>query len=172
MKEKVAVDVDGGRSEVGGRVDGALSDGGIEGKEGLSEHTRRVEEFLAFEDPPTLLLQALAHRRETAGFDSLSAAEQTYLSLNLFNDMVLNLPVSEFFSTQSEEIKLAVLDGLKLLGTEYIVEHYQDCERKHAAGDWSDHDDEMLYEAQPFFHDCLDFGLDQYTVDEGLLPDW
>lgn len=99
----------------------------VGGPNGISfeEYIRRVEQYLACEDPPTILRSRLGTQVCTYGVSSLSADEKTYYAIDLFLAVLMDGDLKDFIQEAGDDQRNATKEGLSRLGFDDQVASFE-----------------------------------------------
>lgn len=136
----------------------------------FEEHIRRVEQYLAYEDPETILWHRLEEQVLKKGVSSLTKAERVYYVLTTYLDIVFNGLLVEHLNEGNPDLYCVITRSLNLLGFDELGDAYKkQCNQIDAGTTFSEeHEWEFLELFLGTFCD-LEIAVDQYASDQGLL---
>jgi len=138
--------------------------------ENFAEHIRKVEEYIAYQDPESVLLDKIERQIQLKGCSSLPKAMLYYYALSLFLDCVFSGALETIFEVTDSEVCSAMDRGLALL---------QQPELQLALGRWhqqsktgvSYSDEDVTDEIDSIHEACIDLEvrLTEYAREQKLL---
>ncbi len=149
----------------------------IRAQNSFNAHIKEVEDFLNYNDPPTLLLRALEQRVTQSGLDDLERAEQVFYAINTLTLHTFNDALLEFIRTAPAELVAFVPTALTEISFAELIEPFERARSK-AAGVDAQHSDTVDHAQDvgdavetPFdlVHIELHAAVDHYAAVHGLL---
>lgn len=124
---------------------------GISTPEEIAEHFRKVEEYIAGEDPETELLKKLHRRVKRKGPEALSAPQRLFYAYYQFAGAMFAGRISQFFATTPIAIVESVSEAFRAVNEEALCNEYVALWADYQAGEVEeDGSEEALYRPDPF----------------------
>jgi len=136
----------------------------------FEKHIRQVEQYLAYEDPETILYHRLEEQVMNKGVISLTKAEQVYYALNVYLDVGFNGLLVEHVNEGNPDLHSVIARSLNMLGFDDLEDEYKkQCNQIDAGVTFSEEQEWAFLDLFSDSYTDLEIAVDQYARDQELL---